>query len=503
MSNSTKILIVDDSPSSRALIREELAGIPDSVVYEAENGHQAMSMAIELEPDAITMDVEMPEMDGIATIKRIRYYPQCSHIPIVVISSSENHGRNAEAFHAGAVEFIHKPFAPGALRGYLEDLLAHGDRLQDMRVLVVDDSRSVRTILGRILRKQGATVLECTNGIEALEKIESEPIDLVITDFVMPKMDGLEMCRRVRQGLHLLDLPIVILTAAGEYSVVIEAIKAGANDYLVKPFSREELLSRVENHAHMVRHQREMMALQRRLVQTTKLVSLGSIATGLAHEINNPLGIIKLSVTVATKNMAQNPEKAQRALERIDEHVNRIASLIHQLRQFARTSQQTGYSNESPKALLESTLELHRQQLQGRGIDLIEEYPADDAMIYCVPGQLQHVLVELLGNARDALQPQGDPKQIQVRLQIQNDRVTLEIKDNGPGIPAEILKHIEDPFFTTKDPGRGTGLGLSICSSIIQDQGGTFKILSKEGQGTLVRIEYPVAEETESPNVDA
>ncbi len=487
-----KILIVDDSPSSRKIIREELSSLANAEIYEAESGREAMSLAIELEPDAITMDVEMPEIDGITTIQRIRYYPQCSHIPIIVISSKEEPNLNARAFHAGAVEFIRKPFAPGSLKEYLEELLADESSLEDINILVVDDSRSIRTILARILRKRGARVLDAANGEEAIALLEQHPVDLVVTDFVMPKMDGIELCRTIRGPLDRPELPVIILTAAGEYSVVIEALKAGANDYLVKPFSREEMLARLENHARLVRHQRDSVALQRQLVQSTKLSSLGSIATGLAHEINNPLGIIKLSVSGAMGQLEKRPEKVRGSLERIDEHVDRIAVVIQQLRHFAQVSNQTDFVEEDPRNLARATSDLHRQQFVGRGIELLEEYTDEPCTIRCIPGQVQHVLVEVVSNARDAFQHFNGPKQLILRVYRNEDQVYLEVEDTGPGIPKKLLQRIEDPFFTTKEAGKGTGLGLSICRSIIADQDGVFHLQSKENHGTLVQIIFPV-----------
>ena len=254
-----KILIIDESTVSRMFIRKELESIPDVELFEAKAGQEGIEMVEQLSPDLVTVSLFLKDMDGIAFTEKLRMTSKISDIPIVIITSSTDEALIKKAFDQGANEFFLKPFPKGALSQYVRSIFIEDRYLKNTQILVVDDSKPVKAIISSILKFKGATVLEASDGKRAIEVLRNNPqIDIVITDYIMPNMDGIEFCTFVRKNMKLIDLPLLILTAFGEQDTVLKALKAGANDYLIKPFSREELLARIQNHIRLVHFNQQL-----------------------------------------------------------------------------------------------------------------------------------------------------------------------------------------------------------------------------------------------------
>ncbi len=249
-----KILIIDQGNTSRAFIKKELSSIPYVEFLEAQNSKEGLEKILEHEPDLVTTNLVMEDNDGIAFAEVIRSRTPIAHIPIIIITSSMDEELAKRAFAIGSVDFFMKPFKPGELLKSVEELFLKAETLEGMNVLIVDDSIIVREIVSRILNYKGIHAIEACDGAEAIQILETSNIDMVITDYLMPNVDGIELCQHIRQTMKNSLLPIIILTTAGEQSTVNKGIKAGANDYLTKPFSRHELLARLYNHAQLIRY---------------------------------------------------------------------------------------------------------------------------------------------------------------------------------------------------------------------------------------------------------
>ncbi len=248
-----KVLIVDDSLTARMVLRKEVESIPGIEILEANCGNEGMQKAKKHLPQVITMDINMPDMDGIEATAQIRNLPECHDIPVVIITGHAGETFSQRAFAAGAAEFMVKPFPSGRLRDYVAELAVKQQALSDMTVLVVDDAMIVRTLVTRILISQGAKVITAFNGLDAIQKMIQNEIHLIVTDYTMPRLGGIGLCEYVRNNKQRYDIPIIMLTAREEPDVVLEVLRAGADDYLTKPFSREELLARINNHARSIR----------------------------------------------------------------------------------------------------------------------------------------------------------------------------------------------------------------------------------------------------------
>lgn len=227
----------------------------------------------------------------------------------------------------------------------------------------------------------------------------------------------------------------------------------------------------------------ERKRLERMVHQSEKLASLGQLAAGIAHEINNPLTNISLNTEILLKKVddAQIKEK----LEEIGDQVGTAASIIRGLLDFSRQIEPEVKAIDINKVLAKT---LNMLSFQLKDIDVIKDFGPHTPKIKADAGQLQQVFVNMLVNSIQAM-PRGGALQISTRLE--DSHVIVGISDTGHGIPEEHLGKVFDPFFTTRDGIRGTGLGLSICYGIIEEHGGDIEVKSMPGKGTTFTIKLP------------
>jgi len=248
----------------------------------------------------------------------------------------------------------------------------------------------------------------------------------------------------------------------------------------------------------------QRLEAEQQLIQASKMATLGEMATGVAHELNQPLSVIKTASSFSLKKVGQGtlPEMSIMAdlLEKIDRNVDRATRIINHMRQFARKSDLELVS-VSVNTVMESAFEIFSQQLRVRGIDVQWDLDPILPMVLADPGRLEQVYINLLLNARDAIeerQSQSAGDAIEKAISLRSTRtgygVVTEVCDTGVGIAPELINKVFEPFFTTKEVGKGTGLGLSISYGFIQDCGGTIKALPRSDglPGTCFTIELPV-----------
>lgn len=240
---------------------------------------------------------------------------------------------------------------------------------------------------------------------------------------------------------------------------------------------------------------RELMESQSQLRRAERLSSLGVFAAGLAHEINNPIGAMMLvaqnSLNVAESNDSDETRLRQTLTEmckKILAHANRCGSIVRGIRQFSR-----GHISEknphSLQKLITSAIELTESTLETKGIAIECDFDSTDPHILADHVEIEQVLVNVI---RNALEASEGGVEIKIRTMRNDESVTLEIEDNGPGMSDEVSERVFDPFFTTRQSAGGTGLGLSISHGIVTDHGGSIEMLSKVGKGTTVRLNFPV-----------
>ncbi len=232
----------------------------------------------------------------------------------------------------------------------------------------------------------------------------------------------------------------------------------------------------------------ELSRTQAQLVHSEKLASLGVLAGGVAHEINNPLMVIlgRTELTLMDEGIVS---EARENLDTIRQETERIAEIVHSLLTFSRKSRQEKIEDISVNDVLERTLMLSEHQLTLGNVRVTKELDLDLPEIRTNPGQLQQVFMNLIINAHHAM-PDGGELTIRTSA-LPEDRVFIEIEDTGCGISPESLDRVFDPFFTTKEEGKGTGLGLSVSRNIVESQGGNIGVQSTVGVGTVFRVVLP------------
>ena len=234
-------------------------------------------------------------------------------------------------------------------------------------------------------------------------------------------------------------------------------------------------------------------ATQEQLIQSEKLSAVGQFVAGVAHELNNPLTAV-IGFSELLQSMGTD-EKIRGHLDRIAKSAHRCHKIVHSLLSFAR--------QEAPErklialhTIVEEVLEIMAYDLRTSNVTVVKDFAPVLPPIMADPHQLQQVFVNILGNARQAIEPFQREGRIVVRTTVTDGWVTIEFQDNGPGIKPEHLARIFDPFFTTKPAGKGTGLGLSLSYGLIQEHGGRIRARSELGHGAAFIIELPVAATT-------
>jgi signal transduction histidine kinase len=363
-----------------------------------------------------------------------------------------------------------------------------------VRILIAEDDPGSAAVLETLLSRVGYQIEQVGDGAAALRALEQGLIpDLLLLDWMLPEVSGLEVCRRIRTRLDALDLPILMITAKADPESIAAAFEAGATDYLTKPFLAAELRARIAAHLRVRDLIDERRQMDEYLMEREKLSTLGLLVSGVAHDLNNPLAGIS-GYTQLLLEEEREPEKVT-ALQRILSEVRRCNRIVSDLLSFARR-QPAERMEVEVAGVLRSTLELRERHLASAGIETHVEIPPALPLVWGDPHQLQQVFLNILLNAEQALRAGGSALRVVVEAEDLGGepcsgagwlRVTLA--NDGPPIPAPVLPHIFDPFFTTKGK-EGTGLGLAICRRIVTEHGGSIDAETGEW-GTRFRILLP------------
>lgn len=370
------------------------------------------------------------------------------------------------------------------------------DGRQKPMILVADDEPEMRRFLIAQL-KDLYSICEARNGSEALELARQNDFTLILLDLMMPGIDGITLTRHLRESPRTSTVPIVILTARTDEDSKMQALDAGATDFLTKPFASSELAVRCRNlvlwyqmQNRLAEKTRELEAAleqikqtEIQLVQQAKMATLGQLSAGLMHEINNPLNFANTAAHLMRKRLGnitvENRESMEKPLQDLMDGIGRAATIIANLRSFTHPDT-SNFEIIQIKELISSAA--HFVPLAASGIELGVNV-ADNLSVWGNRNQLIQLLINLLQNASDSLLERGaDEKKIEIGAVLQNGYVCLTCWDNGKGIKPDDLARIFDAFYTTKRVGEGVGLGLSICHRIVKNHQGEIKVESRENE---------------------
>ena len=254
-----------------------------------------------------------------------------------------------------------------------------------------------------------------------------------------------------------------------------------------------------ETTQEMKRREHELRDKQEQLVQAGKLATLGELTTGVAHELNNPLNNIGLYIGNVIDRVHLGKLDSEQVLDDLEKamaQVQKATEIISHLRTFGRASTVT-FERVDVDDVIERSLSLMHEQLRLRAIEVDLDLSPDELVVVGNPIQLEQVFINLLTNARDALDEVPERK-IRISSRLEGDQIQISLADSGGGIPELVQPRIFDPFFTTKETGAGTGLGLSITYSIVKEHGGEIA-LAPSPRGAQFEITLPLAKEAPQP----
>ena len=371
--------------------------------------------------------------------------------------------------------------------------------MNDIRLLLVDDEADFRQALVRRFGRRGLNPEQAGNGQECLAVLADHPVDVVVMDVKMPGMTGIEVLARIKEKHPRTE--VILLTGHAATQDGVDGIKSGAFDYLTKPIEFEHLQGKIQQAYEKIlreaekRQEAEFRAkMELQMAAAERLASLGTLAVGVAHEINNPLAIIResagwLTLILKREELSELPCKKdfELALQKIEKGVERAKRITHQLLGFVR-KQESAFSPVNLPELADETIGLIRKEALDKGIAVELKAESTKGSIWSDPYQLRQVILNLLTNAVHAT---GKGGSITLALETLKDGAQLTVQDTGTGIPRENLKHIFEPFFSTKNPGEGTGLGLFVTRGILGRLGGHIEVESSLGQGTTFRVWLP------------
>lgn len=403
----------------------------------------------------------------------------------------------------------------------------------NIKLLLVEDDEDFSQALVRRLKKRNIAVERAASAEAALEilAVKGKEFNAVVSDIKLTGMSGTGFLGKVRE-LHD-SMPVIMLTGYASLESAREAVRLHAADYLLKPLENiEELIDPIQKAAYgyqLLQDNKQLIAeLQQRveertaelqksrdelaelnrelekkvaertamLIQTTRMAEIGGLASGVAHEFNNIIGIIEGYAQMAEVNNEQG--YVREALKMIQECVIRGKDVTQSLLGYAGKLKSKKQPSDI-REIIRRTLLLISRSFAAANVEVVEEYH-EAPKIVVDPAQMQQVFLNIAINALDAMRPNKGGR-LTIYVGKSDDAVEIRFSDNGEGIAEENLPKVFQPFFTTKgvlgggNDTKGTGLGLSVCKGIIEDHQGKIEARSKLGEGSVFTIKLPVGKE--------
>ncbi len=382
--------------------------------------------------------------------------------------------------------------------------------MEKWKLLLVDDEKDIREVISLVIKDQGFDVETAEDGAEGFELAGRYAPQIIITDIKMPRMDGIELLKKVKEQYE--DIEVIVITAFGEMEVAIRALQLDASDFINKPIddtalrlaldrAKERYLSR-QRLKEYTRFLEKKNIDQAKILHRDKLISLGRLSASVVHEINNPIsGILNYARLMnrmirKSQHRPLDIQKFSGYLDIIESESARISNIVSSLLTFSRKSS-VSFAAIDVKTLIEKSAVLCRHKLELANIAFETQIEKDVDTVYGDFNQLQQSLINLVFNAVDAIGEKGKITIKAANIRGEN-QVQITVQDNGKGIPADSVNRIFEPFYTTKNEGYGAGLGLSIIFGIMERHNGTIEVTSKESEGSTFYLKLP-AGRTDEP----
>ena len=386
------------------------------------------------------------------------------------------------------------------------------DPAKTVHVLIIDDNKIDREAIKRYLpkpsRNHNFVFHEADSGKDGLVMLESREFDCVFLDYLLPDMDGISLLKKVyNRESDVTVSPFVMLTGQGSETVMIDALRSGAHDYILKEnISPTTLAIAMAKASELFELKRSRRQAEEQLQHTRKMEAIGQLTSGVAHDFNNLLTVIIGNIHMLRRKLKAEPENYSiddilAKIDIIDIASNKGADLVRRLMVFTRQSPLSREIVNINECITETFALLRRTLGEGVEIETILMeglWPVDIDV-----SEFENILINFAVNARDSM-PKGGKLTIETQNVRFDEAYTLKhpdvtpgpytmiaISDTGTGMPPEVIKRVFDPFFTTKPAGKGTGLGMSMAYGFIKQCGGHIYVYSEQGHGTVFRIYLP------------
>lgn len=383
------------------------------------------------------------------------------------------------------------------------------------KILVIDDEKLILDLTAMVLRDRDFDVHLVDNAQSGYAIIEEHAPAVVLLDYMMPEIDGMTALHEIRRRFP--QTYVIMFTGKGNEEIAVELMKAGAADYISKPFSHANLIDRIEhvlrlreielrnlelleererllkeierwNHKLEQRVEEKTAELEKahaEILQSEKLAAMGHLSAGMAHEIRNPLNSINLFAQILRSGLPDDPEMISYA-EKINQEVERIDDILVKL---LATSKRSPFKLRSItlQEVLDDVLQRFEDQIASQNVTLHKTFKSDLAPILADYDELSQIFSNLVSNALFEMPSGGE---LRVKLIDVDGEAQVMVRDTGGGIPQEDINKIFDPFFTTKK--RGTGFGLSVVLRIVKTYGGRIEVESDKSTGTCFKLSFPL-----------
>jgi signal transduction histidine kinase/CheY-like chemotaxis protein len=551
-----KILIVDDIPENLFALEKILLKL-DAQVFRASSGNEALARILDHEFALIILDVQMPEMDGYEVAEILKSDEKTENIPIIFVTAIDrDDAKEIKGYGTGAVDFIFKPLNKFILLSKVNVFLEL-HKIKNGLEQIVEARTAQLSHTNKELKEQIEKNIEATCEIERARAYLLKVINSISSCLISVDSEGkiTDMNSHAQKLAKIGSNEDVIANIDLEFGVsksisevfpfyrfitknIEKAIETGEfveknripiyikgklviNNFAIYPFSFND------NKGAVIRIDdvTERVKMDEIVIQSEKMLSMGGIAAGMAHEINNPLaGIIQniqvirnriygdlpanhkaanecgLSLEVIRQYM--DKREVLRMMDSVQQAGNRAAQIVDDMLSFSRKHEGT-LKDENLQELVEKSIKLAIADYKTKSekdigdIEIIRNYQQGMPLISCQPSKMQQVLLNIFKNGLQAMEniEYGAVKRFNITIGITDNMASIAIADNGEGMSEEISKKIFQPFFTTRKSG--TGLGLSISYFIItEDHKGTLSVFSTEGQGTEFTIKLPLHKST-------
>ena len=363
------------------------------------------------------------------------------------------------------------------------------------KILVVDDQPINIKLLQRKLERQDMDVAVAYSGRECLDIVEEVKPELILLDIMMPEIDGIETCQQLKANPETETIPIIFITAKASKEGKLEGLDAGAVDYITKPIDLDETLARVRTQLRLQEMFRENIELQERLGDARRAAAVGAITQGIAHNLNNLLGVV-VGYLDLIKNGYDSPDMVKRSVGLMDNAINRMVNIIRQLGTIAN-NERIELTTLPVTGLLEKSVERFKSEYK---VDAAVELQTDfteEPKISANAETFEVILGKLLINAWESYPKEtaDEARKITLSARIAREKgpamLELLVSDTGAGIAPEVASTLFEPFITTKT-SVGRGMGLTIARHTARNLSGDVHLKPNPGGGATAILTHPI-----------